>query len=316
VREFDITALSTPDTPSLLKALQESHGVAQIALPADLECLSLHIYDRSHAFFELDEEHPQKKENMIDKEKGLTGYHGVNGLGGNNRYRKGFILEKNDTLKVDFAEALSEWRTRIHELASLVLRRLASELSLPLNTFETGGLWGNVCTNGQMHLKTYSDDASGDDALSVRLSPHKDPSVVTLLIHDGPARHGLQGLQVEVDHEWKDIDGRSGPGVATLLVGQLLALAVGDSAVEAPRHRVALPLSSLEIPRTVSTFFFQPHPEQTMRSLRADDLGKKSNSKGDVNYGTFAEWKARQYGAYFKKGRKGQPGGLMGKRMY
>lgn len=136
------------------------------------------------------------------------------------------------------------------KVARAALRRLCQELQIDLDTFEQHGLWGDVCGHGQLHVKTYSKDKPGslrmgEDGLCVKLSPHKDPSLITLLIHDCPEggeRAGLQGLQLEClssssgcpgsssveasscggamkQRHWCDIDGRSGWGVATLFAG-------------------------------------------------------------------------------------------------
>ena len=222
--------------------------------------------------------------------------------GGNNRHRGGYIFEKQATLELlgpeaGFGALVASWREAVHDVARVVLQCAAVQLGLPAATFEEGGLWGDVCAHGQLHVKRYTQDTEGEGLL-IRLAAHRDPSVITLLIHDGEEALGVQGLQLEVNSAWCDIGGSSGAGMATLLVGELLEQATRGM-FPALKHRVAQWPGQVQAqPRTAATLFYQPSGDQLLFPLPVIPQKKKLK---DTDLETFAKWKERRYGKYLKQ---------------
>ena len=99
---FDAGALHGAD---LLSPIAQ-HGVVQIMLPQPTTALNeqvcplnkdapdshapSQVFAMSQQFFQLPEDHPRKRQLAIDHQSGsLSGYHALNGLGGNNKHRLG-----------------------------------------------------------------------------------------------------------------------------------------------------------------------------------------------------------------------------------
>ena len=98
----------------------------------------------------------------------------------------------------------------------------------------------------------------------VRLPLHQDPSFLSLLIH---AREPPSGLQVQVDDHFLELSS-CGPGIATVLLGQLFHFFVCRRSFAKGRHRVVTRAEDMQKRRISATFFFQPSPETLLRPLR------------------------------------------------
>ena len=83
----------------------------------------------------------------------------------------------------------------------------------------------------------------------------------------------------------------TGSGVATVIAGSLLAAVLPG--ILSPKHRVVADFDDAQ-PRLAATFFFQPRDEAKIADLNdTDDKRRKAAP-------TYAEWKKRAYGRYYK----------------
>eukprot|EP00927_Polykrikos_kofoidii_P044176 TRINITY_DN38216_c0_g1_i1.p1 TRINITY_DN38216_c0_g1~~TRINITY_DN38216_c0_g1_i1.p1 ORF type:complete len:345 (+),score=44.59 TRINITY_DN38216_c0_g1_i1:143-1177(+) len=305
----------------VLEALKD-HRVFQLRVSEDLANLNQLFFEAFGEFVALAEDDPLKVGQRIDASCGsLTGYHPMNGLGGNNTHRTGIIVERTDSFSLadncdgrDSGVLLTTWRSAHWALAHLVLERLAVQLRIDNSHFREEF---DPCPNSQFHVKAYDTDTEsapqrGNDAefgsggLVVKLSPHVDPSVITILVHAGDLADGLQGLQfentnrcgAERSQQFVDVPGAlSGYGIATVVAGQLLEPLTGGM-LRGARHRVALKHEDARKPRMVATFFFQPQFDALLSPLPSPLIKACRHPRRDQ---TFAEWKQLKYGVYFSR---------------
>jgi isopenicillin N synthase-like dioxygenase len=228
-------------------------GCFQLRLPPSLRDLNRDAFRLARVFLDKDE---GDKQRFAIKEGSLNGYHGLGGLSKYNKDRSGFIFEDETVLDLldhgsgreSFVATVHKWRQAQHDLAAALLRRLAEQLGAPPAYFEAQL---RFMGKGQLHVKRFrgaGDRKAAQEFASdlaegpiVRLLPHTDPSLLSIVLHDFDDSNGLQegALGLEVWHTgrgcYKPLPA-AGWSVATVMAGDVLAR-ICASAV-APKHRV------------------------------------------------------------------------------
>jgi hypothetical protein len=140
-----------------------------------------------------------------------NGWHACGGLGKYNQYREGYIFQANENVwpllvgtsmkqtsssGILFASVHEEWRHAIFDVASTVLRHIAIGLDLHPSYFSREGKM-DVVNASQFHVKRYlypasstTEQRSGENI--VALLPHRDPSVISMVIHNNENGKGLE----------------------------------------------------------------------------------------------------------------------------
>lgn len=263
-----------------------------------------------------------------------NGWHGPGGLSAYNRFRDGFIFQADEPIwpmlpgpdGAQFAEAHERWRSAVHRLGHRVMRLLARALGVDEEQFVSGGQC-DVAAGAQFHLKAVRGPAgeeelaqlAGADGRVLTLPAHRDPSVISLVVATGP------GLQILAEGEGHFLDvPRYGPGVCTVLGGQVLTK-LTRGLVRSPLHRVLVePGAVLRAERVAATFFFQPPLDAVLRPLdcpavssyvaaaeaspeRADRAQTKVRAGGERGSTksfaplTYGKWKQRRYRRYYAR---------------
>ena len=179
-----------------------------------------------------------------------------------------------------FAETIAAWRAAVGGLAAEILEAAAAARGAPAAAFSRGGAYDVARGGERFHVKETHrpPDAASDTVL---LPPHRDPSLLSLVVHFSPAP---TGLEVRVDGEWRSLP-RAGPDVVTVLAGSVLSKVLPGCA--APRHRVVAAFGAE--PRVAATFFFEPRANAVVGDVCAATPGP-----------TFEAWKAKAYAKYLK----------------
>ena len=312
-------------------------GCFQLLLPPSIRNLNRDAFCLARTFLDQDE---SQKERFSIKEGSLNGYHGLGGLSQYNTNRSGFIFENEDVLDLlnqgngsnSFVATVHKWRRSQHDLAAALLRRLATQLGLPPTYFESEL---RFVGKGQLHVKRFSGENDRKEAQHfndnpvVRLLPHTDPSLLSIVLHDyddsSGVRNDAMGLEVwRSDSASYEPLPAAGWSVATVMAGDVLSKICAS--VVAPKHRVVarcqqevgkiscctnytsanLPyLSSfcflscfqMSEPRLAATFFIQPSLDAELCAVA--ERGNSTAQRKPSN--TYGAWKEQKYSRYFRK---------------
>lgn len=181
------------------------------------------------------------------------GWHDQGELPGKfNKHRRGYVFQADQEIVV--ASVYETFRTRVHALARQLLADLAHDLGMDEWPFD-------LIAHSQFHVKELVGD------VDVAVPPHKDPSILSLVIANGPGLEVFEnGLYEPCRHY--------GPEWCAVIPGSLLEL----YGVRALKHRVVKHHEN----RIAATFFFQPPPEARIGAT------------------TYADWKRKRYTSYYK----------------
>ena len=285
-------------------------GVCQLAVAPELAELNRRVFALVRRVLQRPADQLQRHAIDLGAGTGLNGWHGPGGLSKNNKYRSGIIFEGDrlwdllDSEPAAFVATVGQWRDAVWGLATQLLRLVAAELQLEDTFFEEAM---EVCSNSQFHVKRYHPAAPGDGSGAAHATPagevvklfaHMDPSVLSVVIHDGgPVQEGGRGLQVRARESGEFLPlPRSGWGVATVFVGQILQRITGGL-IPAAVHRVAVRPQDDALERLTATFFFQPTPAARLGPVPSP-LVQASGGPGQAAV-TYAEWKEKAYGRYY-----------------
>jgi len=247
---FSVGSVSMFDLVNKLPVAEELSriGCIQLLVPSCMGNLNRDAFHLARTFLDQDE---STKARFSFKEGSLNGYHGYGGLSQYNSNRSGFIFENEDVLDLldqgneanSFVATVHKWRRAQHDLAAALLRRLAMQLGLPPAHFEDELRFAG---KGQLHVKRFSGENDGgetehfDDAV-VRLLPHTDPSLLSIVLHDYDdstgVKKGAMGLEFwRSDRASYEPLPAAGWSVATVMAGDVLSKICAS--VVAPKHRV------------------------------------------------------------------------------